>query len=85
MSDQHLARRLEKALADDERTNELGITVRADADRIVAQGEVASDERRQTVLEVLQELEPEQTITDHLTVSADEVAPPSSREAIQQR
>ena len=82
MSDHHAARRLEKALADDERTNELGITVRADADRVVAQGEVASEERRQTVLQVLRELAPEQDIADHLTVSSDDVAPPPGHESI---
>lgn len=82
MNDIHLARRLEKALVDDPRTNELGIRIHAHDGRIIAQGEVASDERRQRVLDVLHELEPDLHITDQLTLSAEPVSQPPGREEI---
>lgn len=84
MNDPHQARRLEKALADDERTHELGVHVVATAQRIVAQGEVASEERRRTVLEVLREHARDVPVSDQLTVSADAVSPPA-HEGIQGR
>jgi hypothetical protein len=83
VTDVHLARRLEKALGDDERTNELGVRIRVtDVERILVEGEVASEERRHAVLDVIREHEPELLITDHLTVSAEAVVPPPGREAI---
>ncbi|HET7689467.1 MAG TPA: hypothetical protein VFK41_03750 [Nocardioidaceae bacterium] len=85
MNDPHQARRLEKALADDERTHELGVHVVATPQRILAQGEVASEERRQNVLDVLREHAPDVPVTDQLTVSADAVSPPVSHEGIQGR
>jgi hypothetical protein len=83
MNGEHAARRLEKALGEDERTHELGIKIRASGDRLIAQGEVASQERRQAVLEVLRDLEPGATITDQLTVSAEALQPPVSIESIE--
>jgi hypothetical protein len=85
VNDPHQARRLEKALADDERTHELGVRVIATSERILAQGEVASEERRQTVLEVLREHAHDVPVTDQLTVSADAVSPPRAHEGIQGR
>ena len=82
MNDAHLARRLEKALADDERTNELGVHVLATSERLVAVGEVATEDRRQTVLEVLHEHEPQLRITDQITVSSAALDPPHRRETI---
>jgi hypothetical protein len=82
MTDPYLARRLEKALADDERTHELGVHVIATADRLVAHGEVASEERRRVVLQVLHEHEPGLTLTDQLTISGDAVQPPVGHEPI---
>lgn len=82
MNDPHLARRLEKALADDERTHELGVHIVATPQRILAQGEVASEERRQSVLDVLREHAPGIPVTDQLTVSADEVSAPVAHEGI---
>lgn len=82
MIDEHQARRLETALAEDERTNELGLLVRATEDRIVVHGEVASAERRDTVLAVLRELVPDLPISDQLTVSAAALREPEGKETI---
>lgn len=71
MNDVHLARRLERALADDERTNELGVRIVVTDDRVVAAGEVASDERRRAVLAVLRDEEPGRPVDDQLTLSAE--------------
>lgn len=81
-SDIHLARRLEKALVDDERTHELGIHVHVRSGRLIAQGEVASEERRQRVLEVLREHAPDHEIADQLTLSAEPVTPSPGHEHI---
>jgi hypothetical protein len=83
MSDQQTARRLEKALADDERTGELGIRVRATGRGLVAHGEVASEDRRQAVLAVLRDLEPGIAISDQLTLSGDAMTPPEGTEKIE--
>lgn len=85
MNDPHLARRLEKALADDERTNELGVHVVATPERILVQGEVASEERRQSVLDILREHAQDVPVSDQLTVSADAVSAPHAHEGIQGR
>jgi hypothetical protein len=82
MNDEHTARRLEKALGEHERTHELGIRIHASGDRLIAQGEVASHERRQAVLDVLRELAPGATVTDQITVSADALQPPAGTEPI---
>lgn len=82
MNDSREARRLERALMDDERTHELGIQVLCVGHRIVAQGEVASEERRQRVLQVLREAAPEVEVDDQLTLSAESVVPPADRERL---
>lgn len=83
MTDNHTARRLEKALADDARTHELGIGIRVQGDRLVAYGEVASAQRRDAVVAVLQEHEPDAHVSDQITISADAVDPPRRHELIQ--
>jgi hypothetical protein len=80
MTDPHLARRLEKALADDARTHELGVRLTVAGDHLVVQGEVASDERRRAVLDVVHDLEPSIPVTDHLTISGEALDPPKGRE-----
>lgn len=82
MNDIRTARRLEKALVDDERTHELGVHVQAIGDRIVAQGEVASEERRQRVLDVLREAAPGVEVSDQLTLSAEPVGEPPGSERL---
>jgi hypothetical protein len=77
-----LARRLEKALAEDPRTNELGIQVSVARGLVVLHGEVASDERRLAVLEVVWDQVPEADVDDRLFISADTVERPSTTEVI---
>jgi len=82
MNTQHARHKLEQAVANDLRTNELGITVEMIGDRIVLRGEVASRERRDAVLTVLHEKAPEIDVTDELVISADDVRPPHGSEVI---
>lgn len=82
MNESREARRLERILIDDERTHELGVQVLALGDRIVAHGEVASEERRQRVLEVLREAAPDCRVEDQLTLSAEPVEHPSGQESL---
>lgn len=77
-----LARHIEKALADNPRTNELGIQVQFSRGQVVLQGEVASDERRRAVLDVVWEEAPDADIDDRLFISARAVTPPSEAEVI---
>jgi polyhydroxyalkanoate synthesis regulator phasin len=82
MNESREARRLERVLIDDDRTHELGVQVLAVGDRIVAHGEVASEERRQRVLEVLREAAPDHQVEDQLTLSAEPVERPSGQETL---
>lgn len=68
---EQLARDLERDIAADPRTNELGIRVQVRGDHLVVSGEVASEERRATVLEVIREHEPGLEIIDHIMLSAE--------------
>ncbi|MFD7076591.1 BON domain-containing protein [Nocardioides sp. NPDC059952] len=68
---ERLARDLEREIATDPRTNELGIRVEVRSDHLVVSGEVASEERRATVLEVVREHEPGRDIVDHVMLSAE--------------
>lgn len=77
-----LARQIEKALADNPRTNELGIQVQFSRGQVVLQGEVASDERRRAVLDVVWEEAPDADIDDRLFISALAVTPPPEAEVI---
>jgi hypothetical protein len=78
----HASNKLEQALANDLRTNELGITVEIVADRIVLRGEVASRDRRDAVLTVVHEHAPDTDVTDELLISGDDVHPPHESEVI---
>jgi osmotically-inducible protein OsmY len=82
MNDIRTARRLEKALIDDERTHELGVHVHVIEGRVVAQGEVASEDRRQRVLDVLREVAPDVEVSDQLTLSAEPVGEPPASERL---
>lgn len=77
-----LARQIEKALADNPRTNELGVQVQFSRGQVTLQGEVASDERRRAVLDVVWEEAPDADIDDRLFISAIAVAPPPEPEVI---
>lgn len=73
--------RLEQAIANDTRTNELGIHVEVVDRRVTVRGEVASTERRDAVLCVVRERMPEAQVIDQLTVS-DATAPPRRTEVV---
>ena len=82
MNGEHASHKLEQAVANDLRTNELGITVEATADRVVLRGEVASRERRDAVLAVVHEKVPDADIADELVISGDDLTPPQDTELI---
>lgn len=81
----HLINQLERALAGDERTHELGIRLRLAGDRVIADGEVASEARRRQVIQVLEEQETGLAISDQLTLSAEPVVPTQGTEVISDR
>ena len=82
MNDVQLERRLERALIDDERTHALGVRVVGAGGRVVASGEVASEERRQAVLAVICEADPGLPVSDQLTLATPDAPPPSGHERI---
>jgi hypothetical protein len=65
---QYLSGRIREALAEDERTNELGIRVVVRGDQVFVQGQVAADTRRERILEVVREHCPDMDVHDELTV-----------------
>ena len=65
------ARDLERAIATDPRTNELGIRIQVRGDHLVVSGEVASQERRSTVLEIIREHDTGLDIVDYIVLSAE--------------
>ncbi len=68
---EQLARDLEREIATDPRTHELGIRLQVRGDHLVVSGEVASEERRATVLEVVREHDAGLEIVDHIMLSAE--------------
>lgn len=65
------ARDLERDIATDPRTNELGIRIQVRENCLVVSGEVASEERRATVIEVVREHATGLEIVDHIVLSAE--------------
>jgi hypothetical protein len=65
------ARDLEREIATDPRTNELGIRLQVRGDNLVVSGEVASEERRSTVLEIIREHDTGLDIVDYIVLSAE--------------
>ncbi len=82
MNTSHVNQRLEQAIANDLRTNELGIRVEAKDDRVVLRGEVASEERRAAVLAVAREHLPSSDIVDEIRLS-DAAEPPDRTERVE--
>jgi hypothetical protein len=72
---EHTNQRVEQAIANDARTNELGIRVECIDQRVLVRGEVASEERRDAVLTVVREQLPEAQIVDQLRLSDATQAP----------
>ncbi|MFL6089684.1 MAG: BON domain-containing protein [Aeromicrobium sp.] len=81
MNTSHANQRLEQAIANDLRTNELGIRVQVIDHRVVLRGEVASEERRAAVLTVAQEHMPASHIIDEIRLS-DAADPPDGTERV---
>ncbi|MEU0313683.1 hypothetical protein [Nocardioides sp. NPDC006273] len=84
---EQLARDLECAIATDPRTHELGIHLQVRGEHLVVSGEVASEERRDMVLDVIREHDIALDIADHIVLSAEpgpggpgheRIVPPSS-------
>jgi osmotically-inducible protein OsmY len=78
---QYLAGRVREALAEDPRTNELGIRVVVRGKQVFVQGQVAVDSRRERVMEVVRENCPGLTLHDELTVP--ECPEPDGEERLQ--
>jgi hypothetical protein len=68
---EQLARDLEREIATDPSTHELGIRIQVRDDCLVVSGEVASEERRATVLEVVREHATGLDVVDHIMLSAE--------------
>lgn len=82
MNDTHLINQLERALVNDERTHELGVRLRLAGGRVIADGEVATEARRQQVVKVLEDQETGLEICDQLTLSAEPVVHTEGTERI---
>ncbi len=78
---QHTNQRIEQAIANDARTNELGVRIECIDHRVVVRGEVASQERRDAVLAVVREQLPGAEIVDRLRLS-DATGPPRRTELV---
>lgn len=77
----HTNQRVEQAIANDVRTNELGIRIECIDHRVIVRGEVASQERREAVLDIVREQLPDAQIVDHLRLS-DAASPPQRTEVL---
>ncbi|MBN6041346.1 BON domain-containing protein [Amycolatopsis sp. 195334CR] len=77
---QYSAARLRRALAEDERTTELGVRVDIRADHVHLSGEVACEARRAELEQVVHEHAPNLRVHNDLRVSA--VGEPASREEL---
>ncbi|HJR90066.1 MAG TPA: hypothetical protein VJ782_07935 [Aeromicrobium sp.] len=82
MTHEHMNQRIEQAIANDARTNELGVRIECIDDRVLVRGEVASEKRRDAVLTVVHEQVPEAQIVDHLRLS-DATQPPTRTEVVE--
>ena len=77
--DVYIAGQVERALAQDERTHELGVQVEVDGGAVVLRGEVAGDQRQRLVAQVAAEAAPGLAIRNEVSVT--EVLPPGQAEA----
>ncbi|MBB4918497.1 BON domain-containing protein [Streptosporangium saharense] len=65
---QYVAARVQRALAEDDRTNELGIRVDVRGGQLFLRGQVSGDERRLLIADVAHEAAPELTLRNEITV-----------------
>ncbi|GAB2748756.1 BON domain-containing protein [Amycolatopsis magusensis] len=77
---QYWAARLRRAIAEDERTTEMGVRVDIRADHVHLSGEVACDARRAELEQVVHELAPDLRVHNDLRVAA--VGEPTAREEL---
>jgi osmotically-inducible protein OsmY len=76
--DVYIAEQVERALAQDERTHELGVHVAVDEGAVVLRGEVAGEHRQQLVAQVAAEAAPGLAVRNEVSVT--EVLPPDQAE-----
>ena len=69
MTDEYLAQHVREALAQDPRVADLAITVTAEPGRVYLSGEVATEERRNTIGAVAGELLPDHDVRNQVTVT----------------
>jgi osmotically-inducible protein OsmY len=79
-TDRYLAAQIQRALAQDERTNELGIHVGIRENVVTLRGKVASDHRRSQVALVAHEAAPEMEIRNEVRVVP--IRPPEDEERL---
>ncbi|GAA3425271.1 BON domain-containing protein [Streptosporangium sandarakinum] len=77
---QYVAARVQSALAEDERTHELGIRVVVRGDQIFLHGQVSCDERRSLIADVAGEAAPGLTVRNEIAVM--DVREPGEREKL---
>ncbi|MEU6738246.1 BON domain-containing protein [Streptosporangium sandarakinum] len=77
---QYVAARVQSALAEDERTHELGIRVVVRGDQIFLHGQVSCDERRALIADVAGEAAPGLTVRNEIAVM--DVREPGEREKL---
>jgi osmotically-inducible protein OsmY len=77
--DVYTAEQVERALTQDDRTNELGVNVEVNGSTVVLRGEVAGTQRQQLIGDVAAEAAPGLTIRNEVQVT--EVQPPDEAPA----
>lgn len=77
---QYVAARVQQAIAEDGRTNELGIRVDVRGDQVFLRGQVTGDDQRHLLTEVAQEAAPGLTV--HNEVTCVEVRDPGEEEQL---
>ncbi|MEV7010556.1 BON domain-containing protein [Streptosporangium sp. NPDC051022] len=65
---QYVAARVQRALAEDERTNELGIKVDVKGEQLFLRGQVTGTERRLLIADVAREAAPGLTVRNEISV-----------------
>jgi len=75
--DVYIAGQVERALAQDERTHELGVHIHIDEGAVVLRGEVAGEQRQRLVAQVAAEAAPGMAVRNEVSVT--EVLSPDRR------
>lgn len=76
----YVAGRIERALAEDPRTNELGVHADVRGDLVYLRGQVATEQRRQAITAVARSAAPGLTIRNEVAVA--EIRPPGQEETL---